>query len=187
MYYSTRRPDELGNFHWVVDAKGTMDAPTNWEDWWSQFILPVLQTRAFARPFKHLPIGDYSKIKRFETELTDFIRKMADVKDGDPPPLDLGMIMRESFRFSNKPEPGLELVDIVTNATRRALVGNLKQQGWGTIPSLMIHRSGPHYIKLLSVQNDPDQNRVYPYAEVLKAFVRGGRSMLPANLKKKKW
>jgi hypothetical protein len=186
MYYSTRRPKELAHFHWVVDAKGNMGSPTEWEDWWSRFILPALQSRAFKKPIKRLSIGDYSHMKRFECELTPFVKKMADVKEGDPTPHDLGMIVRESFRFSKESEPGLELVDIITNATRRALVGNLQIDGWGQIPSLMIHRKGPHYINAVSLGRAPVQNRRYPYTRVLRAYGRGGRTMLPANLRSKK-
>jgi hypothetical protein len=29
MYFSTRRPEELGNFTWVIDAKETLARPTN--------------------------------------------------------------------------------------------------------------------------------------------------------------
>ena len=133
MYYATRRPTELGKFNWVIDAKGNMEKPNEWEDWWSKFIFPVLQTRSFTRPFRQLPdgIGDYSHLKRFETEADPFLRKMSGWKEGDPEPLALGLVMKESFTFSSEATPGLELVDIVTNATRRALRGNLQQKGWG--------------------------------------------------------
>jgi hypothetical protein len=48
MYFSTRRPEELGKFNWVIDAKGTMSTPTQWEEWWSLIIMPYLQTRSSA-------------------------------------------------------------------------------------------------------------------------------------------
>jgi hypothetical protein len=158
MYYATRRPAELGKFNWVIDAKGNMEEPIEWEDWWSKFIFPVLQTRSLAHPFKQLPvgIGDYSGLARFETEADPFIRQMSNWKEGDPQPLDLGLVMKESFRFSSDAIPGLELVDIITNAVRRALRGNLQQTGWGRIPQLMIHRGKREYISLLSL--DPSQS-----------------------------
>jgi len=90
MYYATRRPTELGKFNWVIDAKGNMEKPNEWEAWWSKFIFPVLQTRSFTRPFRQLPvgIGDYSHLKRFETKADPFLRKMSGWKEGDPEPLD---------------------------------------------------------------------------------------------------
>jgi hypothetical protein len=187
MYYATRRPTELGKFNWVIDAKGNMEKPNEWEEWWSKFIFPVLQTRSFTRPFRQLPdgIGDYSHLKRFETEADPFLRRMSGWKEGDPEPLDLGLVMRESFTFTSEATAGLELVDIITNATRRALRGNLQQKGWGRIPQLMVHRGKREYISLFSLQDDSEPDRVYPYAEVLNAFRRDGRLLLPAHERKK--
>jgi len=187
MYYATRRPAELGKFNWVIDAKGNMEQPNQWENWWSKFIFPVLQTHSFARPFRQLPagIGDYSHLRRFETKADPFIRQMSGWKEGDPEPLDLGLVMKESFKFSSDADPGLELVDIITNATRRALRGNLKQKGWGRIPQLMIHRGKREYISLFSFQDDPEPERIFPYAEILDAFRHDGRLLLPKHEREK--
>jgi hypothetical protein len=185
MYYATRRPEELGKFNWTIDAKGNMETPNEWEEWWSKFIFPVLQTRSFTRPFRQLPVGDYSHLKRFETKADPFARKMSAWKEGDPEPLDLGLVMKESFTFSNHTAPGLELVDIITNATRRAIRGNLQQNGWGRIPQLMIHRPKREYISFYSLQDDPEPGRVCPYLDVLNAFRRDGRLLLPAHERKK--
>jgi len=187
MYYAARRPEELGKFNWVIDAKGNMENPNEWEQWWSKFILPVLQTRSVARPFRQLPdgLGDYSHLARFETEADPFIRARANWKEGDPAPLDLGVVMKESFTFAVDAASGLELVDIITNATRRAFRGHLQKQGWQRIPQLMVHRPKRHYLSMLSLQDDPEPNRVYPYADVLEAFRHDGRLLLPKGLRKK--
>jgi hypothetical protein len=52
MYYSQRRPEELANFHWVIDAKGDNSIPTPWEQWWTMFIKPALQ-KWHATPWAH--------------------------------------------------------------------------------------------------------------------------------------
>jgi hypothetical protein len=109
MYFSQRRPKELGHFHWVIDAKGDQDTPTKWEQWWSEFIMPWLQNEALAEPFSMLPIGDYSHMKRFEGNLSPFWREMIKPSKQDPPAMSLGRILGESIRFSKAPEPGLEL------------------------------------------------------------------------------
>lgn len=187
MYFSTRRPQELGAYHWVVDAKGNMDAPTDWEDWWSKMILPFTETRGFTQPLRQLPIGDYSHTKRFETPITPFMRKMAGLKDDDTrPAYNLKTIFDEDFKFSKEPVPGLELVDIVTNATRRALIGNLKMEGWKEIPTLMIHQN-PQYIDFSLLGADPMPKGKVPYADVEKHFRNGGRTMLPANGRVEDW
>ncbi len=86
--------------------------------------------------------------------------------------------MTESFRFSSQAEPGLELVDILTNAVRRGMMGNLECEGWKNIPSLMLHRK-EHYIHLLTLGTEEDAaSRVFPYAAMLQHFKTGGLSLL---------
>lgn len=186
MYFSTRRPEELRNFTWVIDAKGNPGAPNEWEEWWSLVILPFLQTRWFRKPFGQISIGDYSHMNRFEVDADEWTREMAQWKEGDPRPIDLKAVLKEDFAFIAAPTPGLELVDIVTNATRRALVNNLQKPGWVRIPELMIAK-GDQYISMHSFQEDPVPDRAYPYLQVLNAYGRNGRRMIPANLKNKKF
>jgi hypothetical protein len=93
-------------------------------------------------------------------------------------------MLSESFTFSSS-SLGLELVDILTNGTRRALMGNLQRSGWIRIPELMIHRKGTSYLSVHALQDVPPQ--VLPYTRVLNAYGRGGRLMLPASLKNKKF
>ena len=187
MYFSTRRPEELGKFVWVIDGKGNLSTPTEWEEWWSLVILPFLQTRWFKKPFGQLPIGDYSHMERFEIDADEWTKEMAGWKEGDLKPIDLNGVLKEDLTFSAAAVPGLELVDIITNATRRALVGNLQKSGWVRIPELMIHRKGGHYISLHSLQDDPVLDRPFPYLKTLNAYGRNGRAMLPANLAKKRF
>jgi hypothetical protein len=186
MYFSTRRPEELGNFTWVIDAKGNLGAPNEWEEWWSQVIMPFLQTRWFRRPFGQIPIGDYSHMERFEIDADEWTKDMAQWKEGDLRPIDLKAVLKEDFTFTAGPTPGLEMVDIVTNATRRALVNNLQKSGWLRIPELMIAK-GKQYISMHAFQDDPVPNRPYPYLNVLNAYGRNGRIMIPANLQNKKF
>jgi hypothetical protein len=64
-------------------------------------------------------------------------------------------------------------------------MGNLQKPGWIEIPKLMIHRKGGSYITVHALQDIPPQ--VLPYARVLNAYGRGGRSVLPQSLKNKKF
>jgi hypothetical protein len=187
LYFSQRRPEELGNFHWVIDAKGDRDTPTPWEKWWSTFIKPALQTKLATNPIGAIKCGDYSHMTRFHmTELSEFHKRVLKPKPDGPPPLDLGKVLSESIRFSYEVEPGLELVDILTNATRRALRGSLQQEGWRDIPSLIIQRQ-PQDIALISLDEAvPDAARL-PYGKIVKAFDIGARSMLTARNKRGKW
>jgi hypothetical protein len=187
MYFSQRRPQEPSAFHWVIDAKGDSLEPTEWEAWWSDFIMPAMQSRSFERPMHSLPVGDYSHMKRFEMPMTDFLRAHAKHSDDGSPPMNIQMIIGEDFRFCADPEPGIELVDIITNATRRAIVGNLGIDGWRDIPTLMIHISGPSYIPLAQIHEDSSKGRVYPYTSVLRAFGERGRNMSTPRTMKSRW
>jgi hypothetical protein len=187
MYYCQRRPEELANFHWVIDAKGDNSIPTPWEKWWTTFIKPALQTKFAHNPIGSLKIGDYSHMKRFVfDEVSEFHQKILKPKPDGPKPMNLGLVLSESLRFSTDPEPGLELVDILTNATRRALRGNLQPEGWREIPTVMVNRN-PHNMHLLSLDDSvPDTARL-PYGRVVKAFDIGAKSMLTAANRKKDW
>jgi hypothetical protein len=187
MYYSQRRPEELANFHWVIDAKGDNSIPTPWEQWWTTFIKPALQTKFAHDPMGSLKIGDYSHMQRFVfDEVSEFHRKILNPKPDGPKPMNLGMVLSESLRFSTDPDPGLELVDILTNATRRALRGHLQPEGWKEIPTIIINRN-PHNIHLLSLDDSVPETARLPYGRVVKAFDFGAKSMLTAPNKKKDW
>src|SRR3546814_10263368 len=67
MYYCQRRPVELGAFYWVVDGKDK-DKVTDWEDWWSQVIMPITESKSLRKPLGIFSEGDYYHFKRFETQ-----------------------------------------------------------------------------------------------------------------------
>jgi hypothetical protein len=174
LFYAQRIPPELGNFHWIVDAKGK-DHITAWEKWWTEVVGPMLQWHSFKDPLGTLEGADYSHFDRYHTKLSGHLKQYVDDPENDSA-TNLRLILEESFRFSSDPDPGLELVDILVNATRRALNGSLEAHGWSAIPTLMVHR--PHqYIGVSGLAED-----VYatprPYLPVLSHFKTGGKSML---------
>jgi len=174
LYFSQRRPETLGHFKWVVDGKDK-GRVTDWENWWSLTVMPMTQSRSLREPMGQFVDGDYTYFQRFEMAIPEYLwphLKNPRQRVG----LDIKKILTESFRFSSKPEPGLEMVDILTNATRRALAGRLGIKGWKYIRQLMIHRK-KHYVRLISLAASPKGHR-YPYMHVLHQFSRGGKSML---------
>src|SRR5262249_47715546 len=96
---------------------------------------------------------------------------------------DLNLLMTESFRFSGNAEPGLELVDVLVNATRRALMGSLDIRGWRDIPCLMIHTRG-HYIEVIALHKRP--GRAPSYRAVLRHFSKGGKDMIAPRFRRQK-
>jgi len=176
LYYSQRRPQELAAFHWVADAKGK-GRTTDWEDWWSFVVMPILQSKSLREPMAVFTEGDYSHFRRFLGEIPPYLKPHIRDPRGSGDAIDIRKLMTESFRFSWEAEPGLELVDILVNATRRALMGNLKLEGWQGIPELMIHRRH-HYIHFVSLLRSDPQGRNWPYMPVLEHFGRCGKNIL---------
>lgn len=171
MYFSQRQPHELGQFIWKIDGKEPKKT-TNWEMWWSWFAVGALSTMSRTRPQPVLEGADFSHYDVFKTtgggeEGTDTRLLLADLS------------------FSSSIEPELELVDIVVNATRRALMGTLGPRGFSNISSLMIHRPEP-YIQFLLLKGDGVDRRLGPsYGPIVRNhFSSGGRSMLSPHFLK---
>jgi hypothetical protein len=166
LYFAQRQPQELATFTWIVDGKEPKKI-TNWEMWWSWYARGALSNMSRRRPAPRLEGADYSFYERFTGKI-----------DGGPEEGTDTSLLLADLRFSSAVEPGLELVDIVVNATRRALVGALGEADWRGIPRLMIHRKEP-YIKFISLREGADIIRHPPYGQIVRQFFSsGGRLML---------
>ena len=191
VYYSQRRSAELSNFAWVVDAHGA-NKTLSWETWWSELILPQLQLESLRRPGIRAPFGDYSQMVEFELDLRDLGRTRLErqaaywgtsvdlMLEMAAPMHNLSLLLRD-IRFSPTREFGLELVDILCNAVRRALRGALQLPGWIDIPRLMLNR--PHqYIYLMGfgLQGRGPAVPLFdtPYSFVAQHFCRGGKPIM---------
>jgi hypothetical protein len=127
----------LATFTWIVDGKEPTKK-TNWEKWWSWYACGALASMSKRRPSPVMEGADYSFYERFRGG------------DGSSEGIDLSLLLAD-LRFSSTVQLELELVDIVVNATRRALIGNLREAGWRRIPTLMVHRREP-YIQCLNAK-----------------------------------
>lgn len=163
-YYAQRRPKELGSFSWIVDGKDSAKV-TSWEKWWSSYSIGALATKSKFRPGWRLEGADYSYFDRFR-ELS------VQGEEGT----NLGLLLQD-LRFCSDTQFGLEWVDILTNAVRRALIGNLQIGGWREIVRTMIHRP-QHYIELVRLEGVSCALSDPPYADVVNHFRKGGKSMM---------
>jgi hypothetical protein len=167
-FFAQRKPYELGSFTWIVDGKDPVKV-TNWEEWWAHYAQGALATMSKRRPAPKLPetfLLDYSFYDRFNM-----------TGDDGEEGTDLKLLLKD-IRFSTKAEPGLEFVDILTNAVRRTLVGNLQREGWQNIHRLMVHRNDT-YISFILFGEEKDVVRRAPYAKTVhEGFSNGGRSMM---------
>lgn len=165
MYFSQRRPAELGAFTWIVDGKDPI-AVTKWEGWWSNMARGVLATISKTEPSPTLPVGDYSFYERF---------RFGDGTGEEG--VDLKLLLKD-IRFSTKPEEGLEFVDILANAVRRALIGNLQKPGWKNIHRLMIHRKEPYLQFIIFGDGEVIVKRTRYENVVIEGFSSRGKSMM---------
>lgn len=169
MFFSQRKPYELGSFSWIVDGKEPAKV-TRWEEWWAHYAQGALATMSKRRPAWMLPEGfhaDYSFYKKFSSE---------DEKGEKGTSLKL---LLNDFQFCSDVQYGLEFVDIVTNAVRRSLTGNLQREGWQNIHRLMVHENNGPYISFVLFQEGGDVIHAAPYTNVVnEGFSKDGRLML---------
>jgi hypothetical protein len=164
LYFVQRRPEDLGKFSWIIDGK-ELAKVTSWEKWWAAYAIGALANKSTYHPGGRLEGANYSHYDRFRMVGHDG-------EEGT----DLALLMAD-LRFSSSIEFGLEWIDILTNAIRRALIGNLGIKGWGGIVQTMIHRR-KHYIEIVRLDGVSKPLENPPYADVVNYFRGGGKPML---------
>ena len=186
LYYCQRDPFTLSHFRWVIDAKA--DNLTNYEDLWSTVVMPFCESNSLSKPMDCLEGGDYSWFDRnFSLDMTTapkhlqpFIKK--ERKNEPFHAYDAKKILSEHRSFeSSKKNLGLQLVDIVVNAIRRALHGNLQINGWGDLGKLMVSpEKGQNAMKMVVLNNDAVSKPI-SYGGVIKQFDNLSKPMLDAE------
>jgi hypothetical protein len=168
-FFAQRKPYELGSFSWIVDGKEPAKV-TVWEEWWAHYAQGAVATMSQRRPPLMLPEGfhaDYSFYKKFSS---------ADPTGEQGTSLKL---LLKDIQFCSDVQYGLEFVDILTNAVRRSLTGNLQKEGWQNIRRLMIHDNDGPYISFVLYQESADVIHAAPYTAVVnEGFSNDGRLML---------
>lgn len=176
IYYSQKRPEELGAFHWVIDPKQAGQI-TSYEKLWSELVLPYLQCQP---PLLSVIGHDYGHLERFsitdeeiESFRTDSGRKLCK----EDYPLNLKKIMTEHLEFpDDNNTPGLRLVDVIANTIFRSLNGNYNSQESQYIGPLFFIRQPNHCISLQALYDIPkDKVRNKNYREVLFSIERKNR------------
>jgi hypothetical protein len=172
-YYARRIPEELQWFYWMVDAKGS--SKTAYEQAWSTALFPIMGTQSAQDPISFVEGGDYSYFEKFEQQGTEWIRQIEQEKGLEPDSLvsaKLGEVIGDHFVFQDSRwNVGLQMADILANATQRALNRKLKLPGWKDIGRLMIARK-PNPVQFIQIKPDNKGQRVQtvrtPFYGVLK-------------------
>lgn len=168
-FFAQRKPYELGSFSWRVDGKEKAKV-TRWEEWWAHYAQGALASMSQRRPAMMLPEhfhADYSHFEKF------------DVQDGSNEKGTSMKLLLKDLQFCSDVQYGLEFVDILTNAVRRALTNNLQKEGWRNIHRLMLHNNDGPYISFVLFQETSDVVHNAAYTNVVnEGFRNEGRLVL---------
>ena len=145
IYFSHKAPPELGSFRWVTDRKDR--EKTAYEELWQNLLPAVIQGQQFSNDFQNkivfLEGGNYDYCSRFFKKIEKWPDYLPEQSPGlrektNIDVIEIGPVLKESFTLRDSREkPGLQLADIVTNALRRAMMGNLQLKGWADLGALM--------------------------------------------------
>jgi hypothetical protein len=169
LFFSQRKPYTLREFNWVIDGKNP-DKVTKWENWLEFYARGALASLSARDPAP--------RPEPKEGALLDFtyFDKAHTGQIGDQHGIDPALLLKH-VRFSSDINMGLEIVDILCNATRRMLRLELDRAGWINLHKLMIDRNAT-YIKFPIFQAGPDVVQIAVYGAIVNAaFRHGGRPM----------
>lgn len=186
-YYSFRLPEEIGRFHWVVDAKNTF--VTNYEKAWSTAIYPYLYSNSLKEPLYRVEGGNYSYFEKsmdLDHALPRLARDNPDLDQEEFGTFAVDKILGGGFEFQDsKTNYALQLVDILVTTARRALNGNLDISGWGELGALMIAEN-PLPVQLITFNIDGKVDDPVPidnhHRKVLIQLKRRAKSMFPSHI-----
>ena len=125
MYFSQRRPQELGQFKWIIDAKDPRRITTQ-EKWWRDTLGPLQESRSRRKPIGRVddPHFDYQFFdKSYEMEKQMWYSdKPSEVITG----YDIKKILSDQISFKDsRSDILLQAADILTNFLRRILMGKI--------------------------------------------------------------
>jgi hypothetical protein len=186
LYYAQRKPKELAEFYWTIDAKHKEITP--YETLWLDVVLPFLQSKSLRDPFIGLKEANYSYFEKYcevMPETPEHLKKATETESPFPC-VHINDIYKKNLSFEeSKDNLGLQIIDILTTSIRRAMNGNLQFNGWREIGCLMVQsRVGAQEIKLIDLcgEKHPKYKREKPpYWMVIPVTKRLSRQMLVRN------
>lgn len=148
LYYSQRRPLELGSFSWTVDAKDS--DLTLMERTWFDLLLPLIYTRSLTEPMTLMPGGDYSALEPYRTPLPP--RAGVSEKQYGT---NLRMAIADTITFRNSLDDlGLQIADNMSSILTRALNETLGTAGWQDLAPFFVYKRNAT-LKVLHLSPDP--------------------------------
>jgi hypothetical protein len=185
LYFSQRRPKELGEFKWLVDAKDPKKISTQ-EMWWRDTLGALSESRGREKPF--------SIFRQVGFNYTYFDRSFAFEKDmwlPDAPRenvkgIDVKKLISDNVHFiDSKTDLLIQVIDILAGYLRRVLSKEIADpevvKCLGRLQILRKRDKSFQSVELLSLSVDPWKDKVL--AHTLRLMTNQARPMLLRELK----
>jgi hypothetical protein len=185
MYFAQRRPRELGNFRWTIDAKDPRRITTQ-EKWWRDMLGPLQESRSRGKPIGR--VNDLNFDYRFLDKAYKFEKELWH-PDKPREPItgyDIRKILSDEISFKDsRSDILLQATDILTYFLRRLLMGQiidpLVARTLGRLqirqrPAANIYQS----IHLFTFTTTQRTERA-PVGRMLRQMSLAGRSMIAKN------
>jgi len=178
LYYAQRIPKTLGSFSWRLDAKDVV--PTNYEELWRKVVGPLLQTRSLSSPLTQMIGANYSAFEKFCGEAAEapaYLRPRVTDPGGPFQYVDTNALLADLRFCPSHRQTGIQIVDMLGSAIRRACNGTLKPAGWEGLGRLMpAPAKGTNCVRLVALEEVSGEQ--LPYAAVLLKWDRDTRRMI---------
>jgi hypothetical protein len=129
MYFAQRRPRELAQFEWTIDAKDPRRI-TSYEKWWRDTLAPLLESRSRREPFRLVrdpafKYGYFNSKFLFKHELWHPDRPRETIEA-----YDIKKMITERMQFvDSRSETLIQAVDILASFLRRLLAREIFGDG----------------------------------------------------------
>ena len=162
MYFAQRRPRELAEFEWTIDAKDP-NRVTPHEQWWLDTLGPLLESRSRREPFKLVdhPAFNHRFLDRryLVREEMWYPDQPAEVVDG----YDLKKILTDRISFvDSKAELLVQAADILASFLRRFLsrkvIGDEIASALGRLQILHNRNGQRQSLHIKTISRQPEGN-----------------------------
>jgi hypothetical protein len=181
VYYSMTRPRELGSFTWTIDAKDKR--LTEAEHLWKLLSGLILQSKFQKDPPYAIQGADQSDFD------DAYLNDDQNWPDYIPPPrvrsasrggniVNLKKLMTEKLSFADsKGSIGLQVVDVLTNAIRRTMHGELPQELVGEMGKLLLAVPDGEWAPVVNLDTAGEGGPIEAaYGDVILSFQHAARA-----------
>jgi hypothetical protein len=180
LYFSQRRPRELAQFEWTIDAKDPRRTTTQ-EKWWRDTLAPLLESRSRRRPIRLVrgPAFDYRFLDRsfrMRKEMW-YPDRPRETVDG----YDIKKMITDRMTFvDSRSETLIQTVDILASFLRRLLAGEVTGEeiarALGRLQIIRRNGGQTQSLNVLTISRRP--GRKTGLFKTLRAMTAAGRSMM---------